>query len=224
MKDMESRFLKSFGSLFPGREWPPEELRALLDSFQYRELKAGTVLLREGEVCPAVPFVLAGAIRVFKTAETGREITLYRVTAGESCILSSGCATGIDVFPAMAVAEEKTEAAFLLAATVRRLFAEGPTFRDFVLGQYSRRMAEVIELVEEVAFRHVDQRLKEWISARRDEADGGLVRTTHQIIADQLGTSREVVSRILKDWEERGYLRIARGEIRILPPFESLRV
>jgi CRP/FNR family transcriptional regulator len=124
----------------------------------------------------------------------------------------------------MAVAEEKTEAAFLLAATVRRLFAEGPTFRDFVLGQYSRRMAEVIELVEEVAFRHVDQRLKEWISARRDEADGGLVRTTHQIIADQLGTSREVVSRILKDWEERGYLRIARGEIRILPPFESLRV
>jgi CRP-like cAMP-binding protein len=72
MKDMESRFLKSFGSLFPGREWPPEELRALLDSFQYRELKAGTVLLREGEVCPAVPFVLAGAIRVFKTAETGR--------------------------------------------------------------------------------------------------------------------------------------------------------
>jgi len=224
VKDRESRFLASFGSLFPEREWPPAQLRSLLDSFQYRDLKVGTVLLREGEVCPAVPFVLDGAIRVYKTAETGREITLYRVTAGESCILSSGCVTGIDAFPAMAVAEQKTEAAFLLAATVRRLFAEAATFRDFVLGQYARRMAEVIELVEEVAFRHVDQRLKEWLSTRREGSDDSLVRTTHQIIADQLGTSREVVSRILKDWEERGCLRIARGEIQILPPFESLRV
>lgn len=224
MIDRESRFLASFGRLFPEREWPPAELRALLGSLQYRELKAGTVLLREGEVCPAVPFVLDGAIRVFKTAESGREITLYRVTAGESCILSSGCATGIDTFPAMAVAEESTEAAFFLAATVRRLFAEAATFRDFVLGQYARRMADVIELVEEIAFRHVDQRLKEWIAERRAESDDNLVRTTHQVIADQLGTSREVISRILKDWEERGCLLISRGEIKILPPFETLRV
>jgi len=224
MKDREAKFLETFGPLFPDREWPPAERRALLDSIHYRRLEAGSVILREGEFCAAVPFVLQGAIRVFKAAESGREITLYRITAGQSCILSSGCATGIEAFPAMAVAEEPTEAAFILAATVRRLFAQGSAFRDFVLGQYSRRMADVIELVEEVAFRHVDQRLKEWLSERKSEEGGGRVRTTHQIIADQLGTSREVVSRILKDWEARGALSIGRGEIRILPSFESLPV
>ncbi|HTX74036.1 MAG TPA: Crp/Fnr family transcriptional regulator [Rectinemataceae bacterium] len=224
MKDAETRFIKTFGSLFPERELPAAELRAILDSILYRRLDAGSVILREGESCAAVPFVLQGAIRVYKSAESGREITLYRIVTGQSCILSSGCAAGIEPFPATAVAEERTEAAFLLAATVRRLFAQGAAFRDFVLGQYSRRMADVIELVEEVAFRHVDQRLKEWLAERRAESGGERIRTTHQVIADQLGTSREVVSRILKDWELRGALSIARGEIRLLPPFDSLRV
>ena len=121
----------------------------------------------------SVPFVLEGAIRVFKTAESGREITLYRVEEGQSCILSSGCGSGIVSFPATAVAERATSAAFVSSETVRRLLAEGAAFRDFVLQQYSQRMAEVMELVQEVAFRRVDERLAQWLVEHSSTAERG---------------------------------------------------
>ena len=119
--------------------------------------------MREGQACASLPFVLDGGIRVFKTAESGREITLYRIESGQSCILSTGCGAGIISFPATAVAEKATIAVFMPSATVKRMLAKGPAFRDYILEQYSRRMAEVMELVEEVAFRRVDERLAQWL-------------------------------------------------------------
>jgi CRP/FNR family transcriptional regulator len=216
------RFLGAFGALFPPGEWPAGKLEGILSSLQYREMEAGTTILREGQVCASVPFVLEGAIRVFKTAESGREITLYRIEAGESCILSSSCGAGIASFPATVVAEHATVAAFMPSEIVRRLLAEGASFRDYVLAQYSRRMAEVMELVEEVAFRRVDERLAQWL-VENGQAARGLVTATHQELADHVGTSREVVSRILKDWEQRKALEISRGSLRLLPGFERLR-
>ena len=224
------RFLSVFGALFPTREWPPAKLDGLLASLQYRDLDEGTTILRESQVCVSVPFVLEGAIRVFKTAESGREITLYRVEEGQSCILSSGCGSGIVSFPATAVAERATSAAFVSSETVRRLLAEGAAFRDFVLQQYSQRMAEVMELVQEVAFRRVDERLAQWLvehSSTAERGSGsapGLVEATHQELADHVGTSREVVSRILKDWEQRKVLQISRGSLMLLPGFDRLQM
>jgi CRP/FNR family transcriptional regulator, anaerobic regulatory protein len=216
------RFLEIFGPLVPAEEWPPAERRALLGTLRFRELESGTTILREGQACSSLPFVLEGAIRVYKTAESGREITLYRIERGQSCILSAGCGRGISSFPATAVAEEGASAAFMPAETVRRLFAEGASFRDFVLEQYSRRMAEVMELVEEIAFRRVDERLAQWLSERSSAAESGLVVATHQELADHVGSSREVVSRILKDWEQRKALEISRGSLRLLPGFAAL--
>jgi CRP/FNR family transcriptional regulator len=221
--DSRKRFLSVFGALFPREEWPVVRLEGLLASLQYRELQAGTVILREGQACGVVPFVLEGAIRVYKTAESGREITLYRIEKGQSCILSSGCGAGIASFPATVVAERETIAVFIPSEMVRRLLDEGPAFRNFVLEQYSRRMAEVIELVEEIAFRRVDERLAQWLAERGSSSAAGLIAATHQELADHVGTSREVVSRILKDWEQRGALEISRGSLRLLPGFEGLR-
>jgi CRP/FNR family transcriptional regulator len=105
---------------------------------------------------------------------------------------------------------------------VRRLFAESAAFRDYVLDQYSRRMADIMELVQEVAFRRVDQRLAQWLLEQGSSEQGSeIIAATHQELADHVGTSREVVSRILKDWEERGFLELSRGSIRILPGLES---
>src|SRR5208283_903212 len=148
------RFLGIFGSLFPSGEWTAAKRRILLEKLRFREMESGTTILREGQVCSSVPFVLEGVIRVFKTAESGRSITLYRIEAGQSCILSAGCGRGLAVFPATVVAEQSTSAAFMPIDAFRTLFAEGASFRDFVLDQYSSRIAEVMELVEEVAFRH----------------------------------------------------------------------
>jgi CRP/FNR family transcriptional regulator len=209
-----------FEALFPSDQWPAAKLEPILASIQYRTLEEGATILREGQVCAAVPFVLDGSIRVFKTSESGREITLYRMEKGQSCILSLGCGEGIASFPASVVAERETSAAFIPSETVKRLFTEGAAFRDFVRNQYARRMAEVIELVEEVAFRKVDERLVQTLAELSSAS--GLVSTTHQELADHVGTSREVVSRILKDLEQRGTLEISRGSIKLLPSFERL--
>lgn len=217
MKEARERFLEVFGGIFPGGEWTAPDLEQVLGSLHFRELEAGATILREGQTCVGAPFVMEGVIRVYKTAESGREITLYRIERGQSCILSSSCGAGIEHFPAAVVAERPTSAAFMPTATVRSLLAERQSFRDFVFAQYSRRMSEVIELVEEVAFRRVDERLRLWLA---ESAASGRVSATHQEMADHLGTSREVVSRILKDWEERGLLEMARGEIILLAAFE----
>jgi len=215
-------FLSVFGQLFPREEWPQARLEPLLESIQYRWIEAGTTILREGQTCGAVPFVMEGAIRIFKVAESGREIALYRIEEGQSCILSLGCATGEPSFPASVVAEKPTKAAFIPHATIKRFFAEGAAFRAFVLGQYSSRMTEVIELVEEVAFRKVDQRLAQRLAELAAGGSGQSIVATHQELADRVGSSREVVSRILKDWEGRGAIEISRGSLRLLPGFEKL--
>lgn len=217
------RFLNVFAPLFPSGEWPAAKRMSLFATLNIRDMESGTIILREGQVCSNVPFVLEGSIRVFKTAESGREITLYRIEKGQSCILSTGCGRGLASFPATVVTESVTSAAFFPSETVRRLFAEGPAFREFVLEQYSRRMAEVMELVEEIAFRRVDERLAQWIQERASSSSSGLVEATHQELADHVGTSREVVSRILKDWEQRKALEISRGSLRLLPGFGDLR-
>ena len=236
----KDRFLAVFGFLFPSGEWPQAKLAELLSRVHFRELEAGATILREGQVCASVPFVTEGSIRVFKAAESGREITLYRIEKGQSCILSVGCGTSLKTFPASVVVEKPTSAAFISTEIIRRLFSESGAFRDFVLDQYSRRIADVMELVEEVAFRRVDQRLAQWLlehstseqssseqssseQSSASERGLGLVPATHQELADHVGTSREVVSRILKDWEERGALELSRGSIQLLPDFEKLR-
>jgi CRP/FNR family transcriptional regulator len=224
MESPEKQFKRIFGAQFFGDERPALENRLILATVQYRTLEEGTILLREGDSCDAVPFVMSGSIRVFKAAESGREITLYRIQAAQSCILSSGCASAITSFPATAVVETATAAAFMPAPTVRRMFEMSAAFRGFVLSQYAQRMAGIIELVEEVAFRHVDQRLKEWLAGRCRMAGADRLAVTHQELADHIGTSREVISRILKDWELRGGLELSRGEIRLLPSFSSLSV
>ncbi len=218
MNDAGERFLESFGSLFAGPEWKGPERAQLLDSVRIRSLHSGDAVMREGETCGAVPFVISGSIRVYKVSDGGREITLYRIGPGQSCILSCCCAQSAAPFPAIVAAEEETEAAFIPSDSVRRFFERSPAFRAFVLGQYSSRIAEVIELVEEVAFSRLDERMREWMLTERAQG-GESLKVTHQELADHLGTSREVVSRILKDWEQRGLLELSRGEIRLLPKF-----
>jgi CRP/FNR family transcriptional regulator, anaerobic regulatory protein len=222
MNEDEARFLRLFGERF-NLETEADKAQFLASAY-YRRLEAGAYLLRAGESCGAVPFVLSGSLRVFKTGESGREISLYRIGPGETCILSCCCAEHRGRFPAAVLAEEDTSAAFLRGEALESLFAHSPRFRSFVLSQYASRMAEVIELVEEVAFRHLDARLKELLTAMRETQGGQTVRATHQELADHLGTSREVVSRILKDWEDRGAIALSRGEIALLSPFEALPV
>ncbi|MGE0079994.1 MAG: Crp/Fnr family transcriptional regulator [Thiohalomonadaceae bacterium] len=177
-------------------------------------LPAGAVAFRAGDACENYLLVLDGSVRVQKLAENGREITLYRLEGGDACVLTTSCLLARERYPAEGVAETEVVAAVVPMATFLRALDQSPGFRRFVFTAYGERLSDLILLVEEVAFGRIDGRL----AARLLELAGGAdeVETTHQALAAELGTAREVVSRQLKDFERRGFVRLLRGRIQIV--------
>ena len=181
------------------------------------QLQAGQFICLEGNQCTQLALVLAGNARVYKLGENGREITLYRVEVGESCILTASCILSNIVFPAFAVAETDIEAIVIPSRLIRQWVNQHQVWRDYAFQLLSQRLAAIIAVIEEIAFRRVDARLAEYL-LHPNTTTPGLIEKTHQEIAIDLGTSREVVSRILKDFEREGALSLARGRIQISQP------
>ena len=150
--------------------------------------------------------------RVFKIGQTGREITLYEIGPGETCILNASCILSGRTYPAHAVALSDITALMVPAEVFRRLVREHEEMRDFVFTLLSQRLTGVMELVEEIAFGRMDERLREYLIER---SQNDRLEVTHQKVANDLGTSREVVSRILKDFERQGKLKLSRNTIHI---------
>ena len=191
---------------------PSGLLRRICDTLQILSIPSGTVVFDEHQACRGFPFVLGGAIRVAKLSAGGRELPLYRVLAGESCIITSSCLLGHADYNARGVAEGPTTLALLSRELFNEMLAE-QVFRDFVFSLFSERMAELMQLVEEVAFRKLDQRLAALLLGK-----GRVVHTTHQQLADELGSVREMVSRLLKGFAEQGLVRLGREQVEVLDP------
>lgn len=199
---------------------PPDLKSAFLAGSSVVRLAPGEYFLREGDSCAHFAIVVSGTMRVFKLAESGHEITLYHVGSGEACPLNVACLLSDRPVPAMARVEEETEAVVLPAALFRRLMAEQEALRSFVFQMFSTRLTEVMSLVEEVAFRRMDQRLARRLSdlfARSARGERS-VEITHAELAADLGTAREVVSRLLKEFERVGAIRLSRGRISLRDP------
>ena len=179
------------------------------------QLHSGDYVCHEGRACEGLALVTRGQARVYKLGENGREITLYRVGPGESCILTASCILSDQPFPAFAMCETAVEAVVVPAGEVTRWLAESPAWRDYVFSLVSRRLADVISVVEEVVFRRMDRRVAGYLTERTGDG-GAAVHATHQQIASDLGTSREVVSRLLKELEGERLIRVGRGEIEVL--------
>lgn len=195
---------------------PDAERAELLRQGSRRSLQHKEVLVRDGADCSSLPFVLEGALRVYKTSETGREITLYHIERGETCILSTSCLLNGGSFPAVAEADGTVDVLMVPAKPLLRLVGASPAWQRFLLDQYSRRLEMALTLVEEVAFHHMDARLAALLL--KEAGDRDAVKATHADLAADLGTSREVVTRILKDFETAGLITTRRGEILILRP------
>ena len=174
---------------------------------------AGTVMFDAKQPCRGFPLLLEGTIRVSKSAANGREILLYQVDPGQACLLSGGCLLGHADYTATAVAESDVELVSLAPETFHQLLLAHEPFRRFVFGMYGERLAEVMELVEEVAFRQLDVRLAQLLIHR-----GPVIETTHQKLAVDLGSVREIVSRLLRNFEARGWVRLERERITVLDP------
>lgn len=180
-------------------------------------LSEGQFICLEGNQCTHLALVLNGRARVYKLGESGREITLYRIEPSESCILTASCILSNIAFPAFAVAESDIEAVLIPSALLQQWMGQHEAWRNYVFQLLSERLGAIIVVIEEVAFRRVDSRLAEYL-LHLQESVGNLIEKTHQEIAVDLGTSREVVSRILKDFEREGAVTLARGHLTIDQP------
>lgn len=187
--------------------------RRVARAAQVVRLPPGTVTFRQGDACRNYVMVVDGSIRVQKIAETGREIVLYRVEPGDTCVLTTSCLFAGTRYPAEGVAESEVTAAVLPLEEFHEAVSSSEGFRRFVFASFGSRMAELMLLVEAVAFGRADVRLAARLLAL---ADGeGRIAATHQQLAAELGSAREVVSRLLKEFERHGWLVLARGQVEL---------
>lgn len=191
----------------------PEAARdKLLAALNPLSLPARTQVFDEHQPCGGFPFVISGAIRVIKAAPNGRELPLYRVLPGETCFITASCLLGHQEYNARGETEMDTLVLMLSKQVFEEMLVHEP-FRRFVFLLFSERVADLMQLVEEVAFMRLDQRLAALLLGHGRE-----VRTTHQQLAQDLGSVREIVSRLLKGFEHRGLVKLRRETIEILDP------
>lgn len=211
----------SWMSLFPELEALEESGKKLL--LQYArivEAPIGTIGYQEGDHCGGYVLRLKGRSRVYKMSASGREILLYRVGAGETCVITTTCLLGNSQYPASTIVEEAVEDVIVPDAIFQRLMIDSPVFRQYVMQNYGALISDLIVLLDEVAFQTLDARLAKCLL----DIGNNNIHRTHQQIADELGTAREVISRQLKRLEQKGWLTMGRGVIEIQQRGELLKL
>ena len=192
--------------------------QGLLREFQqkafYARIPEGHDVFVEGDRADAIALLISGVVRVYKIGEMGREITLYRFGNGESCILTANAILNQKTFPAVAVVESEAEAVMIPADAFRDWLRRYDLWREFLFELLSQRLASVMSILDEVVFRRMDARIAAFVLDRAKA--GGKIQITHQEIASELGTSREVVSRILEGFGSAGLVAAGRGELEVL--------
>ncbi len=175
---------------------------------------ANTTLFRHGDRCENYLLVLEGSVKVFTRAENGREIVLYRVNSGESCTLTTSCLFSHNSYPAEGLAETQVKALAIPNPAFNEGLQHSSDFRNMVFDAYSQRLTDIITLVENISFGRIDIRLAR---ALMQHIVGDMtIHITHQTLATELGSAREVISRQLKEFEHRGWVKLHRGSIEIL--------
>ncbi|MDQ6992977.1 MAG: Crp/Fnr family transcriptional regulator [Mariprofundus sp.] len=189
--------------------------RSLAAKAMRMQVKRGSVLFRDGDACNAYVLVISGSVRVQKIDPQGHEIVLYRVEEGQSCMLTTTCLLGNHHYPAEGVAETDVDIVSLPLGVFHEALSKSPQFMRFVMANIGNRISELMLLLEDVAFGRKDVRLAAFLlkhAAKR----GNIVEMTHRQLAVELGTAREVVSRLIKDFERKGLVNLGRNRITIL--------
>ena len=210
--DSTSTTTVALQTLFPAlADAAPASLTRIVEHGIHRKVRAGTILFDAHTPCGGFPLVLSGTVKVLQRYPNGRELPLYRVRPGESCLLSGSCLLGHSDYTASGIAETDVELLILPATDFHALIASDEAFRHHVFNLFGERLATVLSLVEAIAYQKLDQRLAALLLAKGDP-----VHATHQALADELGSVREIVSRLLRSFEDRGWVDVARERIRIV--------
>jgi CRP/FNR family transcriptional regulator, anaerobic regulatory protein len=190
------------------------EARALVADLQPFEIEAGRTLFSPGAACAGFALVLSGVIRVGINAESGRSLVLYRVSTDEVCVQTTLCLMAGLEYSAEGVTETAVRLLMVPAARFDKLIAVSKVFRSFVFARFGARLNDISRLLETIAFARVDSRLAQALLLRADAQ--GRVAATHQGLAEEVGTAREVVSRQLEAFARAGLVALGRGEVKVL--------
>jgi CRP/FNR family transcriptional regulator len=212
---LEPQYYQRIAEVLPFLKQTDSQIaREFRQAAYFARIPAGKDIFLEGDSVQAIALMLSGNVRVYKIGEQGREITIYRFGLGESCILTANAIMNQQRFPAVALVETDAEAVMIPADTFRDWIRRYDEWRNFLFDLLSQRLASVMAIVDEVVFHRMDARIAALVLRRTNE--GNVLQITHQEIAAELGTSREVVSRILEGFDSAGLIGSSRGQIEIL--------
>jgi CRP/FNR family transcriptional regulator len=201
-------------SRFQGLSRLPERIRGILETRStVITMPKGTVIFGPGNSPENLLFLLDGTVRVQQLSENGREIVLYRVQAGESCVMTTACLLAYEDYSAEGVAETDIKAAAIPRSVFDDLISQSKEFRTFVFSAYSKRITDLFHVIEDIAFQRMDIRLAQKLL---DLKQGDTVKATHQQLAAELGTAREVISRQLSEFQRRDWIKQTRGNVELL--------
>jgi len=190
-------------------------VEALIDNCQYFKLPAGTELMHMGSYITVVPLVINGTIKVFREDEKGREVFLYYIKEGESCALTMTACFKMEKSYIKAKIQEETEFIAIPVELVRNFHKEHPSWSKFVFSTFSKRFDEILKVLESVVFHNMDERLSIYLVEKATTLKAHTIYNSHKEIADDLVTSREVISRLLKQMEKKGLVELSRGKIKL---------
>lgn len=193
--------------------YSPEIKEKLLHYGNVKTFSEGDMIQNENAYIKAIPIVINGSVRVMRTDEEGREILLYYIRPGESCIMSFLGGIHEDTSKVKAIAEEKTEILFIPVEKVSELIKEFPEWLDYIFNLYHKRFEELLGVVNAVAFKKMDERLLNFIKRKSELTKSHTLYVTHEQLANELGTARVVVSRLLKQMEDDGLVELGRNKI-----------
>lgn len=208
---MDEAAAQKLFAVFPVFQSLPSVMQTqLIHEAEFLTVSGNKILFDRFSLCLTYPLILCGSLRVVSISEQGRELLLYRVLPGELCIISSSCMLGRSSYPATGISETDLSLVTLSKALFNRLLTH-ETFRVFIFSIFSDRITDLMQLIEAVTFLHLDQRLAALLLTKGNE-----IHVTHQQLADELGSIRELISRLLRRFEEQGVVALRRQCIHIL--------
>ena len=209
--EVEERLRKIFPDIYE-----PETRKALVDHGHFMELKAGEVFMEIGGYIRNVPLVLSGLLKLERMDDDGNEMLLYYLKPGETCAMSLTCCMNEPRSTIRVTAEEDSELLAVPARMMDRLTEEHRSWKNFVMLTYQRRFDELLRTIDGVAFQNLDGRIEELLRNKARNSGSNVLAITHQELAEQLNSSREVVSRLLKRMEREGMVKLGRQRIELL--------
>lgn len=194
----------------------PKMLTKLFEYGQQKSFKEGDVILNENAYIKSVPIVISGSMRVMRTDDDGRELLLYYIKSGESCIMSFLGGLHDDTSKVKAIAEEAAEVLFVPVDKVREMIKEFPEWTEYIFRLYHKKFEELLAVINDVAFKKLDERLLDFLKKKCELSGEKTIHITHEQIAIELGSARVVISRLLKHMEDLNLIELGRNKITLL--------